>query len=123
MPVSLTLNHDIAMDAPAATALHFTVAQDFRVGEVVAIAKGTTVVGEIVEPVKKRLIGGTKMTFRLTQTTGVDGKKINVRATPGRQNVRPVETPVKVKGKDLAASSGMAYIAYIDGEQTVTARE
>src|SRR5688500_7093923 len=125
MPISILLNHDIPADAAAGTALHFTVAQDVRAGSAVAIAKGATVVGEIVDAGRKRLIGGTRMTFRLSQALAVDGRSISVRATPGKRdnrNVRPVETPVKPKAKDLAASAGAEYIAYIDGEQTVSVR-
>jgi hypothetical protein len=57
----------------------------------------------------------------------MDGGKIKVRASPARDSSgetrRPVELPGKKQPKDIAASKGDEYIAYIDGEQTVSLKK
>jgi hypothetical protein len=126
-PVPVTLAEDIPQDAEAGRALHFTVTKDVRVGDAVVIAQGASVTGEIAEGAKKKLFGGTKMTLRMLSIDAVDGKKYRVRALSARagdgKTERPVETTTKPKSKDLAASAGTAYIAYIDGDVTVVVRK
>jgi hypothetical protein len=47
-----------------------------------------------------------------------------VRATPEKdeESKRPVETGAK-KPKEVAATAGTEYVAYVDGDQTVTVRK
>ena len=67
------------------------------------------------------------MTMRLLVVDAVDGHKYRVRAQSARsadgKNERPVETNVKPKNKDLAADAGTEYIAYIDGDVTVSVKK
>jgi hypothetical protein len=67
------------------------------------------------------------LTFRLVQADSVDGKKMNVRAMSGRRadgpTTRSFETTKGSKTKGLAAVQGTEYIAYVDGEQTVSIRK
>ena len=71
--------------------------------------------------------GGSKLTFRLLQVDGVDGKKVNVRAMSGRRaegpTIRTFETPKAPRRKAWLPRRGTEYIAYIDGEQTVSVRK
>ena len=122
-PFSITLSNDIPANAEEGTAIRFTASRDFKVGDMIVIAKGAAVSGVVVEGAKKKVvfIGGAKMTMRLLDADSVSGQKLKVRGLPGKradaQYVRPVETG-RSKPKDLAAQAGTEYIAYIDGDQT-----
>jgi serine/threonine protein kinase len=124
LPFRITLAEDIPADAEVGQPLHFTVADALTVGGSVIIAKSTAVTGAVVEAAKKKLLTKGKLTFRLGVVSGIDGKPINVRATPKRPSAgvsrRPAVTGVGSRPKDLAAAKGMEYIGYIDGDQTVT---
>ncbi len=95
------------------------------------IAKGATVTGSVTgETGKKKILGigkGSKLTFCLLLADAVDGKRVNVRAMSGRRaegpTIRTFETTKSSKTKGLAAAQGTEYIAYIDGEQTVSVRK
>ncbi len=125
VPFGITLTEDIPENAEEGRPLRFTVTKDFRVGDNVVIAKGASVTGAIAEvPGKKKIfgIGGGKMTLKLMQADAVDGHKVNVRALQAKRAegvVRPVDTG-KSKPKDVAATAGTEYLAYIDGDQTVS---
>jgi serine/threonine protein kinase len=128
-PFRITLAADIPADAPDGQSIRFVTADDFRAGDVVVIAKGSTVTGEIVGGSRKKFLGiGNKMMFKLTQVDAVDGRKLNVRATSARgQGGQPalhaVDTGVQKHSKDVAAAQGTEYIAYIEGDQTVSVKK
>lgn len=128
-PFRMTLAADIPADAPDGQSIRFVTADDFRAGDVVVIAKGATVTGEIVGGSRKKFLGiGNKMMFKLTQVDAVDGRKLNVRATSARgQGGQPalhaVDTGVQKHSKDVAAAQGTEYIAYIEGDQTVSVKK
>jgi hypothetical protein len=127
LPFVIVLGQDVPMDAPEGLGLSFTVIQALKVGEKVVIAKGATVTGSVAGEVSKKGflgIGGShRMLFRLAQAETVTGKKIAVRALPGRNgdgiSVRAFDTGKGPKPKGLAAAQGMLYIAYVDGDQIV----
>jgi hypothetical protein len=123
---SLSLAEDIPQNAEEGRPLRFTVAKDVRVGDVVVIAKGAAVSGTIAQTGRK-LFGGSKMTLRLLTVDAVDGQKCRIRAQSGRtsdgKNERSVETNVKPKNKDLVAAAGTEYIAYIDGDVTLSVKK
>jgi hypothetical protein len=129
-PIRITLAADIPADAEEGLALRFTAAADFRAGDVTVVPKGASVTGAIVDAQGKKKflgIGGGKMTFQLTQIDAVDGHKLNVRATPVKradgQAARPVDTGNQKHSKDVAAAAGAQYIAYVEGDQTVSVRK
>jgi serine/threonine protein kinase len=128
-PFRITLAADIPADAADSQSLRFVTADDFRAGDVVVIAKGSTVTGEIVAGAKRKFLGiGNKMMFRLMQVDAVDGRKLNIRATSARgQGGQPalhaVDTGVQKHSKDVAAVQGAEYIAYIEGDQTVSVKK
>ena len=95
---------------------------DILVGDTVVIAKGAIVTGEIAEKSKKKfIIKSSKATYRLLDVTAVDGSKLKVRTLPGNggKRERPLAPHGHAPPKDLAASAGDEFVAYIDGDQTV----
>ena len=65
--------------------------------------------------------------LRFLVVNAVDGHKYPVRTESARgsdgKNERPVETNVKPKNKDLVAAAGTEYVAYIDGDATVSVKK
>jgi hypothetical protein len=127
MPFGIALAEDVAAEAEEGHVLHFTVTQGLKAGDNVVIAKGASVTGSVVEAGKRKAFGGNKMTFRLLQVDAVDGKKLNVRAEPSRGKdgpaKRPIDAGAKGKTKEIAAAVGSQYVAYIEGDQTVSVRK
>ena len=120
-PFAIALTADIPDNAKEGVQLRFASVADVRVGDSIVIAKGAVATGQITQG--KRLMG--KMQLRLLTVTGVDGKLYKIRALSSRTNKtqeRPVETGVKPKGEKVAADAGTQYIAYVDGDMTVTVR-
>ena len=129
MPFSIRLTEDVPADAEEGHTLHFTVVDGLKAGGVQVIAKGAPVTGAVLEAAgKKKIFGiGGKMTFRLLTVTAVDGKKLNIRAEPSRGKdgpaKRPIESGAKGKTKEIAAGVGSQYVAYIEGDQTVSVKK
>jgi hypothetical protein len=124
-PFNIVLAEDVPESAEEGRTLRFTATEGVRISDAVAIAKGATVTGVIAEKKKGGLFGGSKMTLKLIQAETVDGKKVNVRALAANRSdgtYRPVENGAR-KSKDVVASAGTAYVAYIDGNQTVAAHK
>src|SRR5579883_2732240 len=124
-PFPIALAEDIPNDAHEGLELTFRAAADVKAGEVVVIAKGAAVKGQIASGNGKKFLGmGGKMTFKLTSAESVDGQNISVRAVVARRTdgpaARAVETGRYAKPKELAAARGTDYVAYIDGDQTIT---
>ena len=126
LPFRIVLAEDVPADVEQGKALRFTVADGLKIGNNVVIAKGATVAGAVAREAgkKKFIFGGAKTTFELQLVEAVDGKKLNVRATSGRSAEGPAtrsfDTGKGSKPKGLAAAQGTEYIAYIDGDQTVS---
>ena len=129
MPFRIRLAEDVPADAEEGKTLRFTALDGLKVGDAVVIAKGATVTGLVLEAAgKKKIFGiGGKMTFRLLQADAVDGKKLNIRAEPSRNNngpaKRPIDAGAKGKTKEIAAAAGSDYVAYIEGDQSVSVRK
>jgi hypothetical protein len=124
-PFRIALANDIPAEVEEGQPLRFVATADFRAGDLVVIQKGAAVTGAIVDGgSKKKFFGGSKMTFRLIQVDAVDGHKLNVRAISGRGKEGPVTRPVDTNNlkrtKEIAAPAGTQYVAYVDGEQTVS---
>ena len=128
MPFTIALAADVPSDADIGRPLRFTAVQDFRVKGVVVIPKGAAVTGQISETAKKKkflgIVGGGKLSFELLKAETAGGQQISVRALSVRRNdgatQRPVETNARTGSKDIVAAQGAEYIAYVDGEQSVT---
>jgi hypothetical protein len=124
-PFNITLAQDVPTKLTAGQKINFTITNDVKVGDAVVIAKGTPVLGEVVDPgdPKKVLIviNKGKATFKLSSVDSTGGSKLNIRATPGHteKGDRPIELQ-GTKSKELVAPAGTEYMSYIDTEQTVT---
>jgi serine/threonine-protein kinase len=131
VPFTIELGDDIPLDARAGMPLKFIVSTDVRSGDNVVISKGALVTGQVVDETRKKALGlGTKMTFQLNQVDAVGGQKLKVRATPAGGSAssrRPVDAGANASGKkkpkDIAAAAGTQFVAYIDGNQSLTVRK
>jgi serine/threonine protein kinase len=130
-PFSIILAENVPVDVDEGKGVRFTVSDGLKIGDSVIIAKGAVVTGAIVEVGGKKKIlgmGGSKTSFKLMDVTSADGHKLQVRATPAKGSAdspskRPIDSGAKGKTKEVAAASGSAYIAYIDGAQTVNIKK
>jgi serine/threonine-protein kinase len=118
LPFRIILAEDIPDDAEADRPLRFTAADDVLVGGSMIIAKGAAVGGEIAGKAGKKFLSKGKLTFRLLNVEGAEGKALRVRATSTGGPARPLDAKGP-RPKHLAATRGAEYIAYIDGEQIV----
>jgi serine/threonine protein kinase len=129
MPFYIQLAEEVPADAEEGRPLRFIALEGLKVGDTMVIAKGATVTGSIVDAAgKKNIIGmGGKMTFQVVQAEAVDGKKLHVRAESARgkngQTKHNVDSGAKGKSKEIAAAAGSRYLAYTDGDQTVSVRK
>lgn len=124
LPLAIELAEDVPADAEPGRPIHFTLSKELRIGQAVVAAAHAPVVGEVVDGAKKKLIGGTKLTFRLKNVTAAGGNLLLVRATPGGDGRRPIETKSMAKPpKGVAAVIGTEYVAYTAGEQVVSVAE
>ena len=121
LPIEIELAEDVPADAEPGRPLHFTLVKELRIGKSVVAAAHATVLGEIVDGSRKKLIGGTRLTFRLKNVVAAGGSSLLLRATPsGRDSRRPLESGSMPKPpKGVAAVIGTPYIAYTAGEQTL----
>jgi serine/threonine-protein kinase len=121
LPFQIELAEDIPADAEPGRTLHFTASKELRIGGTIVVPLHAEVLGEIVDGAKKKLIGGTRLTFRLKTAAAAGGSLLNLRASPsgqnGRRQVERASGPKPPKG--VAAVIGAGYLAYTDGEQTI----
>ena len=124
-PIRIVLAEAIPSDAMLGLPLRFTVSEDFQSQGIVVLSKGSLVYGEITETPKKKLfgIGSGKLSFSLSKVQTANGTWLTVRAVASLRSdgvkQRPVETGKK-EPKNIAASEGTEYIAYVDGAQTAS---
>jgi serine/threonine protein kinase len=122
LPLGITLTEDVLPNPTAGQQLHFVVARDFRVDDVVIVAKGTKVTGEIIGNAgRKLLVIKGRPTFKLTDVEAFDGTKLKIRATAGGRGPKEdrfIEAPGKHE-KNVLAPAGTHYQVYFDGNQTV----
>jgi hypothetical protein len=125
-PFNISLAADVPAKLTAGQKIGFTITNDVKVGDVLVLAKGTAVAGEVVEAGDSKkflgVIGGKgKASFKLVNVEAVGGAKVAIRATPAHSDKadRPIELQGN-KGKDVLAHAGAEYLAYVDGDQTVT---
>jgi hypothetical protein len=80
-----------------------------------------------VEAAHKKLIGGSRIMFRLKDAVTTGGGKLALRGTPvrhgedSRQSMEPAGAAKHAK--NLAAAAGTEYATYVEGEQTVAVRK
>jgi propanediol dehydratase small subunit len=123
LPLGITLTEDVPTSPAAGQVLHFVVARDFRVDDVVVVAKGTKLTGEVAGGGgRKLLVMRARPTFKLTDVEAFDGTRLKIRATAaagrGPKEDRLIEPPGK-HDKGILAPAGTPYQVYFEGDQTI----
>jgi hypothetical protein len=132
--VRLILADDISSStANRGDRVNFTVAEDFKVGDAVIFAKGSSASGTITEAKKKGMLGqGGRLLMSIDQVKAIDGQNVRLRATSGREGDDKLGKTVAiavlagpfallVKGKDVVVTKGTEYAAYIDESREIGA--
>ncbi len=111
--------------------ISFKVDEDVIVDGVVVIAKGTLVKGIVTNAKKSGYLGrGGQLNVRVESTTTVDGQKLKVRASRGREGSDKTGTTVALvvlfgplgflkKGKNAEIKEGTRLRVFTDEEKTV----
>jgi serine/threonine protein kinase len=128
VPLEITLIEDVTADSKPGLPLRFQVSKDVSSGDVVVVAKGAEVTGVVVDAAKKKfLVHSARPTYRLLEVAAVDGSKLKVRATQGRLGESRKDPPLEplggLKAKDAPVPVGSRFLAYFDGDQSVTVRK
>jgi hypothetical protein len=120
----IALVGDIPAGSESGTPLKFRTTQEYRVDGKVIIPQGAEVTGELLGAGKKVAFIGGKTQFKLTSVAAVDGKRLRIKASPGRgdKNQESIE-PKGFKNKELLAPSGTQYMAFFDGDQTIAVKK
>ena len=120
-PIPIALASDVPSGSEPGTPLKFRALQDIRITGSIVIPQGAEVKGELLAAGKRVVVFGGKTQFKLTSVTAIDGKKLTIKASPGAKNEQSIE-PKGFKSKELIAPSGAQYMAYIDGDQSVSVK-
>jgi len=111
--------------------INFKVEDDVKVDGKVVIAKGTMVKGVVSNAQKSGRMGkGGKLSVRVESTTAVDGQKVRLRASKGKEGDDKTGTTVALvvlfgplgflkKGKDAKIKEGTKIKVYTDEEKKV----
>jgi PEGA domain len=111
--------------------VRFEVTEDVKVGELVAIPKGATAVGHVVDVEPKRRMGRAgKLNFALDHVKAPDGSNIRLRASSNRKGDDKTGTVIVgsvllsplfliMRGKDIEIARGTVINAYVDGDREI----
>jgi hypothetical protein len=111
--------------------VHFEVTEDVKVGDVVAIARGATAVGHVVEAEPRRRMGRAgKLNFTVDHVKAPDGTNLRLRASSTRKGEDKTGTVIVgtvllsplfliMRGKDVTIPRGTVITAYIDGDREI----
>ncbi len=111
--------------------VNFEVAEEVKVGDVVAFPRGTTARGHIVEvEPKKRLGRAGKLNFSVDYVKALDGTNVRLRASSTRKGEEKSGTVIVgtvllsplfliMRGKDVNIPKGTAFNAYVDGDREI----
>lgn len=114
--------------------ISFKVSEDVRIDGEVVIAKGAIVKGVVSNSKKSGYFGkGGELNVRLESTTTVDGQKLKVRASKGREGDDKTGTTIALvvllgpigllkKGKNAEIKEGTPIKVFTDEDKTVTIR-
>lgn len=109
----------------------FKVDEDVIVDGAVVISKGTLVKGIVTRAKKAGFMGkGGELNIRLETTTAVDGQKIKVRASRGREGENKTGTTIALtvlfgpigllkRGKNAEIKEGSKLTVYTDEDKTI----
>lgn len=111
--------------------VRFEVTEDVKVGDVVAIPKGSTAVGHVVEVEPRRRLGRAgKLNFAIDHVKAPDGTNVRLRASSTRKGDDKTGTVIVgtvllsplfliMRGKDVSIPKGTDVIAYVDGDREI----
>lgn len=111
----------------------FKVEEDLVIDGVVVIAKGTAIKGIVTNAKKSGFLGkGGELNIRLETTTTVDGQKLKVRASKGKEGENKTGTTIALtvllgpvgllkRGKNAEIKEGTKIKVFTDEEKTVKA--
>lgn len=114
--------------------INFKVDEDVKVNGTTVIAKGALVKGEVSNSKKSGRMGkGGQLSIRILSTESVDGQKVKLRASKGKEGDDKTGTTVALvvlfgplgflkKGKDAKIKEGTRIKAYTDEEKKIAAR-
>jgi hypothetical protein len=110
----------------------FEVTEDVKVGDVIAIPKGSTAVGHVVEVEPRRSLGRAgKLNFAIDNVRAPDGNNVRLRAESTRKGDDKTRTVIAgtlllsplfllMRGKDVTIEKGTALTVYVDGDREVS---
>jgi hypothetical protein len=111
--------------------VRFEVIEDVKVGDTVAIPKGMTAVGHVVDAEPRRRLGRAgKLNFSLDHVKAPDGSNLRLRASTTRKGDDKTGTVIIgtvllsplfliMRGKDVSIPRGTEIMAYVDGDREV----
>ncbi len=111
--------------------VRFEVTEDVKVGSFVAVPKGATAVGHVVEVDPKRRLGRAgKLNFTIDHVKAVDGTNVRLRASSMRKGDDKTGTVIVgtvllsplfliMRGKDVNIAKGTSVVAYVDGDREI----
>ena len=106
--------------------------EDVKAGDVVAIPKGSTAVGQVVEAESRRRLGRAgKLNFAIDHVKAPDGSNVRLRASSTRRGDDKTGTVIVgtvllsplfllMRGKDVTIEKGTAPTVYVDGDREVS---
>lgn len=123
-----TLNSDTnQVDDP----VHLEVTEDVKLGDAVAIPRGSTATGHVVEVEPRRRLGRAgKLNFMVDYVKAPDGTNLRLRASSTRKGEDKTGTVIVgsvllsplfliMRGKDVNIPKGTQFTAYIDGDREI----
>jgi hypothetical protein len=112
--------------------VNLEVTEDVKVGDAVAIPRGATARGHVVEVEPKRRMGRAgKLNFTLDYVKTPDGTNVRLRASSARKGQDKTGTVIVgtvlvsplfliMRGKDVNIPKGTSFNAYVDGDREIT---
>jgi hypothetical protein len=111
--------------------VRFEVTEEVKVGDVVAIPRGSTAVGHVVEVEPRRRLGRAgKLNFSIDHVKAPDGTNVRLRASSTRKGDDKTGTVIVgsvllsplfliMRGKDISIPTGTSFSAYVDGDREI----
>jgi hypothetical protein len=110
----------------------FDVTEDVKVGDAIAIPKGSTAAGHVVEVEPRRRLGRAgKLDFAIDNVKAPDGSNVRLRASSIRKGEDKTGTVIVgtvllsplfllMRGKDVTIDKGTALTVYVDGDREIS---
>jgi hypothetical protein len=112
--------------------VRFEVTDDVMAESAIAIHRGATAVGHVVEVEPRRRLGRAgKLNFSIDYVKAPDGSNVRLRASSARKGDDKTGTVIVgavllsplfliMRGKDINIPRGTEFIAYVDGDRVIT---